>query len=366
MGSCSLSHNESPNCRQPAHAHFSAIVSTIPMIAFAPHNPGEKSSTRRFFAETFRRQIAALERDRLRWHVPVSHSLYEAHHGMQYHFKPELFVQLGGCTEFVVPGGSFPLEPDQVCVMPKGVPHSETARDGQKSFENVVVCYYNETVAMHIAHAGPRQRPIVDDICFFSSEYFPDLVEYLNRIAELRNHPTEAAAKATKGLLLAEFSLLQSIVEAEDATLFSDSDKVFRCQWLIRNNLHDPQLGVEMIAAELRCSPNYLSKLFHRSVGLRVVEYINRIRMQNAIEALRLTCLSVKEIAVACGFNDPNYFARVFRKATGQSPVDLRKQQHKFFNVREDQPKVVFEDREEKNFGLRPEVMAKAEVHVTS
>jgi len=336
------------------------------MIAFASHTPGEKSSTRRLFVDTFRRQIAALEKDRLCWHVPLSHALFEAHHGMQYHFKPELFVQLGGSTEFVTPDTSFSLEPGQICVVPKGVPHGETARDGQKPFENVVVCYYNETVAIHIAHAGPNRRPMVDDICFFSSEYFPDLVEYLNRIAQLRSRPTEAAAKAIKGLLLAEFSLLQSIVEAEDATLFSDSDKVFRCQWLIRNNLQDPQLGVEMIAAELRCSPNYLSKLFHRSVGLRVVEYINRIRMQNAIEALRQTSLSVKEIAIACGYNDPNYFARVFRKATGHSPVDLRKHQQRLFHMMEDQPKVVFEDRVEKNFGLRPEVMAKAEVHVTS
>jgi AraC-like DNA-binding protein/mannose-6-phosphate isomerase-like protein (cupin superfamily) len=336
------------------------------MIAFAPHSSGEKSSTRKLFSETFRKQIAALERDRLNWHVPVCSALFETLPGMQYHFKPELFVQLGGSTEFALPGKTFSLEPGQVCIMPKGVPHGEVARDGVKSFENIVVCYYNETVAIHVAHATANRRPVVDDICFFSSEYFTDLVEYLNRISELRSRTTEAAAKAIKGLLLAEFSLLQAIVEAEDAAFFSDSDKVFRCQWLIRNNLQDPQLGVDSIAAELRCSPNYLSKLFHRQVGERVVEYINRIRMQNAIEALRQTPLSVKEIASACGFNDPNYFARVFRKTTGQSPGDLRKHQHQLANVMESDPKVVFSDRVERNFGLRPEVMAKAEVRVTS
>jgi AraC-like DNA-binding protein len=250
--------------------------------------------------------------------------------------------------------------------MPKGVPHGETARAGLKPFENIVVCYYNETVAIHVAHAMANLRPVVDDICFFSSEYFSDLVEYLNRICCLRNQPTEAASKAAKGLLLAEFSLLLAIVEAGDAAYFSDSDKVFRCQWLIRNNLQDPQLGVDMLAAELHCSPNYLSKLFHRQIGERVVEYVNRVRMQNAVEALRHTPLSVKEVAVACGFNDPNYFARVFRKITGHAPGDLRKHQHQLSNEMESDPKVVFADHVERDFGLRPEVMAKAEVRITS
>ncbi len=335
------------------------------MIAFAPQTSGEKSATRKLLAETFRRQIAALERDRLCWHVPVCRELFETRAGMQYHFKPELFVQLGGSTEFTVPGHTFSLEPGQVCVMPKGVPHGEDARDGQRPFENVVVCYYNETVAIHVAHAAADRRPVVDDICFFTSEFFADLVEYLNRVALLRSRTTEAAAKAIKGLLLAEFSLLQGIVESDDAAFFSDTDKVFRSQWLIRNNLQDPKLGVDLIAAELRCSSNYLSKLFHREVGERVVEYINRIRMQNAIEAVRHTTLSVKEIAGVCGFNDPNYFARVFRKATGQSPGELRRCQHQLASAMESDPKVVYADHVERGFGLRPDVMAKAEVRVT-
>src|ERR1035437_3955568 len=133
------------------------------MIAFVPQSSGEKTSARKLFAETFRRQIAAIERDRLNWHVPACQHLYEINPGMQYHFKPELFVQLSGSTDFTVRGGSFSLKPGEICVMPMGVPHGEIARHDRKSFENVVVCYYNETVAIHVAHAGAGQHPAVND-----------------------------------------------------------------------------------------------------------------------------------------------------------------------------------------------------------
>lgn len=335
------------------------------MISFLPARDGAKFDARRLFIETFQRQIALLEAGRARIHIPATRHLFERHPKMQYHFKPELFVQLGGETEFFFPDQRFVLAPGEICVMPKGVPHGEISRATSKPFENVVVCYYNETVAVHVAHESPPGRPMVDDIHFYTTDLFPELVEYLNRASELRFRDRAACATAIKGLLLAELSLLLGLVEEQDASRYSDSERVFRCQWLIRNNLQDPELGVESLAHELRCSPSHLSKLFHRETGERIIEYITRIRLANAIDAVRHTPLSVKEIAVACGFNDPNYFTRVFRKATGRSPVQYRAELQELATHLEREPKVVYYDREERGFGLRPEVMAKAEVKIT-
>ncbi len=333
------------------------------MISFLPARPGAKVDTRQLFADTFRRQIALLESGKARIRIPETRHLFERHAGMAYHFKPELFIQIAGETEFLFPDRRFVLGPGEICVMPKGVPHGEIARPGGvKPFENVVVCFYNETVAIHVAHEAPGGKPIVDDIHFFTTDLYHELVEYLHRASELRFRDRAACATAIKGLLLAELSLLMGIVEEQDAARYSESEKIFRCQWLIRNNLHDIELGVESLAEELRCSPGHLSKLFLRETGERIVEYITRIRLANAIDAVRATPLSVKEIANACGFNDPNYFTRVFRKATGRSPVQYRAELHHVASHIEREPKVVYFDREENHFGLRPEVMAKAQV----
>lgn len=335
------------------------------MISFLPVRSGAAPDARRLFIETFRRQVALLEAGRARIHIPATRRLFERHPGMAYHFKPEMFIQLSGETEFTFPDQKLVLEAGEICVMAKGVPHGEIARPaGNKPFENVVVCYYNETVAVHVAHESPPGRPIVDDIHFYTTDLYHELVEYLNRTGELRFRDRKACSTAIKGLLLAELSLLLALVEERNADHYSESERIFRCQWLIRNNLQDPDLGVETLAAELRCSPGHLSKLFHRETGERIVAYLTRVRLANAMDAIRHSGLSMKEIATACGFNDPNYFTRVFRKATGRSPVQYREELRHLASAIEREPKVVYFDREERGFGLRPEVMARAKVQV--
>ncbi len=332
------------------------------MIVFNPAiRPKPPAEARTIFIETFLAQIAALERNTSAFRVPQTRHLYERHPSMAYHFKPELFIQRHGATDFTFPDRSLRLEAGEICIMPKGVPHAEVARADGRPFENVVVCYYNETVAIHVAHGDAGGRPFVDDIYFYTSPFFHDLVEYLNRICELRFTRNPACDTAIKGLLLAELALLLAIVEGSAAGRFSETERIFRCQWLIRNNIADSDLSVEGLSGELHCSPNHLSKLFHEQTGERIVEYITRVRIGNALDALRHTSLSVKEIAVASGFNDPNYFARVFRKSTGRSPVEFRQDLARVACVREQDPKAVYYDHEEHNFGLPPEVMARSE-----
>lgn len=333
------------------------------MHAFHPTPRRGDGDTRRLFADTFRTQIAALETGRLRCHIPQTRGLYERRPGMAYHFKPELFVQRTGATDFSCPEHNFVLGPGEVCVMPKGVPHGEVARSTHgTAFENVVACFYNDTVAIHVAHETEPGKPGVSEIFFYTTPFYTDLVEYLDRISELRFLAPKVSSTAIKGLLLAEFSLLLALVEEEAPARFSETERVFRCQWLIRNNLGDPALSVESLAAELHCSPGHLSKVFQDEVGERVIEHINRLRLQNAIDALRSTTLSVKEIAAACGYNGANYFARVFRHVTGKSPHEYRQDLQRVACALEKQPKVVYYDREEFGFGLKPEVMAAAKV----
>lgn len=334
------------------------------MNTFSPTPRTRSDDTRRLFSDTFRAQIAALEAGRCRIRVPQTKDLYSKHPGMAYHFKPELFVQRTGTTEFLHPDQGFVLHPGEVCVMPRGVPHGEVARPDQRPFENVVVCFYNETVAIHVAHELEPGRPGVDDIHFFTTDLFDTLVEYLNRVDDLRFRAPKVSATAIRGLLLAEFSILLALVEEQAPQRFSETERVFRCQWLIRNNLADPELSVASLAAELRCSPGYLSKLFQDQVGERMVEQINRLRLRNATDALKNTRLSVKEIASACGFQSANYFARVFRQAMGRSPNEFREDLLRVGCALEKQPKAVFFNHEEFGFGLAPRVMNSATVHL--
>lgn len=84
-------------------------------------------------------------------------------------------------------------------------------------------------------------------------------------------------------------------------------------------------LSLEQLARRFSVNKNYLSSRFHKEVQTTVTDYINRTRVQHAVQLLDQTALSMQQIAEKCGFADANYFTRIFRKLNGSSPNDYRK-----------------------------------------
>ena len=84
-------------------------------------------------------------------------------------------------------------------------------------------------------------------------------------------------------------------------------------------------LNLENLAQRFSVNKNYLSTRFHREVGVTVTEYINRVRVDRALNLLSQTTASIQETAERCGFSDANYFTRTFRKLQGITPMEYRK-----------------------------------------
>lgn len=291
-----------------------------------------------FFADVFRRRIAALEGGSLTCRIPRLRHLYEQHPAMPFHFKPELFVQLDGITEFTFPNQRLTLYPGEVCIVPKGMPHGEVVRGEREAFENVVVSYYNGMVDIHVAHEKALGVPGAVEVKFFKTDYFSAMVSYLESICEFHHYDPRLNAVAIKGLLLAEFSLLLSLVVDAGSHIGTNINVVSLCQRLIHHNLQDESLSVESLATELNCTPNHLSKIFHRETGERITERINRLRIQYAIDALQSTPLSVKAIGAGCGYASSNYFCRIFRQATGRSPQQFRRDAQRIASAMDKSP----------------------------
>jgi len=76
----------------------------------------------------------------------------------------------------------------------------------------------------------------------------------------------------------------------------------------------------------LNASEDYLSRIFHKQMGIPLWEYLNRLRIGYAIELLKGSSDSVAEIASRSGFQDQAYFCRVFRRITGTTPGAVRKE----------------------------------------
>jgi AraC-like DNA-binding protein len=70
--------------------------------------------------------------------------------------------------------------------------------------------------------------------------------------------------------------------------------------------------------------PDHLTRKLKRETGLGLRALRDRVRLQDAEAALRLAP-TIAEAAIQSGFEDPNYFARWFRRQTGQTPSAFRK-----------------------------------------
>ncbi|WP_050898834.1 AraC family transcriptional regulator [Allomesorhizobium alhagi] len=92
----------------------------------------------------------------------------------------------------------------------------------------------------------------------------------------------------------------------------------------IAANLDQP-LPVGELAKVSGLSRAHFSRVFAASEGMPPAEFVMRRRLQRATKLLTKTAdLSVKEVAIMSGFEDPNYFAKVFRRFFGASPTEFR------------------------------------------
>ena len=58
--------------------------------------------------------------------------------------------------------------------------------------------------------------------------------------------------------------------------------------------------------------------------NMSFVEYVSLVRVKKAKELFDTTDMTIAEIAIQVGYADPNYFTRVFKKLTGQTPSGYR------------------------------------------
>jgi len=71
-------------------------------------------------------------------------------------------------------------------------------------------------------------------------------------------------------------------------------------------------------------SEAYFCKLFKQCFRANFSAYLNEYRIEKAKAMMDNVRLSVKDISIACGYSDSNYFARVFKRITGQTPSEYR------------------------------------------
>ncbi|MBQ6948022.1 MAG: helix-turn-helix domain-containing protein [Clostridia bacterium] len=107
-----------------------------------------------------------------------------------------------------------------------------------------------------------------------------------------------------------------------------ESDVILQITNHVKNN-YTQRLRLGDFARKYCYSLSHLSKKFREETGQTFMEYLQRIRMEQACKMLEENILSVSEIAEAVGYSDLKFFQKVFRENLGVSPSQFRKMSKK-------------------------------------
>ena len=99
------------------------------------------------------------------------------------------------------------------------------------------------------------------------------------------------------------------------------------CDYVEENLTQD--ISLEIAADYAGVSSFYLSKLFKEEKGETYINYVSDKRLEKSCQLLAETDLSIKEITAEVGYNDQNYYSRIFKKKYGLSPKEYRKEKQK-------------------------------------
>lgn len=110
----------------------------------------------------------------------------------------------------------------------------------------------------------------------------------------------------------------------EVSALGSSNEHIINIYRYINKNLNK-KISIEDLSNDLGLSKEYIMRIFKRETGKTITEYINMQKMAQAKELIQSKTLSLTDIASNLGFDDYNYFSRLFKKHFKTNPTAFKK-----------------------------------------
>jgi len=129
----------------------------------------------------------------------------------------------------------------------------------------------------------------------------------------------------TESVLLYTLSLLE--IADEQTVKVKTNNVLENILSYIDHHYTDPDISLKRIADIFAYTDKYLSHVFKENMQINFSEYLTRLRIQRALELIAGGERDVAAISAACGFRDPVYFAKVFKKLMGSTPLAYGKTQ---------------------------------------
>lgn len=168
-------------------------------------------------------------------------------------------------------------------------------------------------------HSFPAKEHVI------STGTFPEYQQlYRKMIQELQL--CKADYENYLSLLLYQLLIIVGRQQSESLTITTAVQKDIEHATHYFNENYNKNINIDEFAASLNMSTCWFIRNFKQYNKITPLSYILSIRIANAQNLLETTSYNVTEIASIIGYDNPLYFSRLFKKQTGLSPSDYRKQ----------------------------------------
>ena len=174
---------------------------------------------------------------------------------------------------------------------------------------------------------GVKSEPLLNQLGFTPDSPFLDAGEcyktleklFLSNIIVCKNNPKIANEHSLSTLLRIYCELLKKKEQPPPANTAHQS-YTQKAMSYVQQHYSDPNLSLKLVAAQLNINEAYLSRQFHAELNINFVDYLKKVRIHAAVGLMNGGSTIVCEIAAACGFSDPYYFSKVFKKYNSITP----------------------------------------------
>ncbi len=198
-----------------------------------------------------------------------------------------------------------------------------------KAIENFINNKFDEILNAQIDEIEQIRRYFLEfnsKFLYFYNKSEPTVKLISSEIKTLENVPVLESVHNYKQFELRIFEKIFS--RLEEFKPVANSIWLVNILFYIHEN-YSKEISVENIASLVNKSPNYVSGVFKKELGQPFIEYLNKYRINTAIELMLSEDLLVYEIAQRVGYTNYKYFNKMFKRITSMSPTDYKKNLHK-------------------------------------
>ena len=225
---------------------------------------------------------------------------------------PELLYVIKGQAEYKVNGVNFTVKKGDLLYSKKN------SRRYAKTCQNDLMECYSVSGPVYSADFDETVLPFPDITHVGIHEDIISMYKNLDSAWVTRNPGYELKARGIYMMILQRFFNLIHFKENEN--LYSIYVK--KAIEHIIENFKD-NLSVEAAAKKAGLSSSYFGSIFTKETGFSYSQYLTNIRLNHAENLLKSGEYNVNEAAWACGFSDPAYFSKLFKKERGVPPSEI-------------------------------------------